>query len=60
MESTLFEKALYFIGSVLILSVIGIILIVVATDEPIPDVLQNIAIGALTGLVGMLVQKKES
>lgn len=59
MDPNLFEKALYFIGTVLILSVIGIIIIVVATDKPIPDILQLIASSSLTGLIGMLVQRKD-
>lgn len=38
----------------LILSVVGIVLLAVL-EQPIPDVLQNVAVGSLTGLVGLLV-----
>lgn len=57
MDEDLFEKATYFIGAVLILSVLGIITLA-SLDKSIPDVLQNIAVGSLTGLVGLLVQKR--
>lgn len=43
-----------FVGTVLVLSVIGIVALTWG-DNPIPDVLQNIAVGSLTGLVGLLV-----
>lgn len=38
----------------LVLSVVGIVLLAVL-EQPIPDVLQNVAVGSLTGLVGLLV-----
>lgn len=43
-----------FVGGVLLVSTGGII-VLAATGHTIPDVLQNIAVGALTGLVGLLV-----
>lgn len=42
------------IGAVLLLSVVGII-VLATRGNPIPDVLQNVAVGSLTGLVGLLV-----
>lgn len=42
------------VGLVLVIAVLGIVLLAVNT-QPVPDVLQNIAVGALTGLVGLLV-----
>lgn len=45
----------YIVGAVLLLSVAIIGAIAGLTDRPIPDVLQNIAVGSLTGLVGLLV-----
>lgn len=42
------------IGGVLLAAVGGIIALAI-TGHPIPDVLQNIAVGALTGLGGILV-----
>ncbi len=38
----------------LLVSIAGIIALA-ATGHPIPDVLQNVAVGSLTGLVGLLV-----
>lgn len=43
------------LGAVLVLSVAGVIALAI-TSVPVPDVLQNIAVGTLTGLVGLLVQ----
>lgn len=37
-----------------ILSVLGVIVLAIL-QQPVPDLLQNVAIGALTGLVGLLV-----
>lgn len=45
------------LGLVLLGAVLGIIYLA-ATGHPIPDVLQNIAVGSLTGLVGVLVQPR--
>lgn len=57
MDKDLFAKAVYFVGAVLLVSVVGIVAITLTTDKSIPDVLQNIAVGSLTGLVGLLVQR---
>ena len=46
-----------FIGGVLILATLGITFLA-ATAHSIPDVLQNLAVGSLTGLVGLLVPTK--
>lgn len=58
MDDDLFAKAVYFVGTAFILSVLGIIIITVTTDKSIPDVLQNISVGSMTGLIGLLVQKR--
>lgn len=47
------------LGLVLILAVVAISYLA-ATGHPIPDVLQNIAVGGLTGLVGVLVQPRNT
>lgn len=43
-----------FVGATLLGSLVGIVLLAL-NAQPIPDVLQNVAVGALTGLVGLLV-----
>lgn len=43
------------VGLTLLGSTAGII-VLASQGMPIPDVLQNIAVGSLTGLVGLLVQ----
>lgn len=60
MPETLYEKVVYILGIVLILAVVGIIGITIFSDKGIPDVLQNLSVGALTGLVGMLVQRENA
>lgn len=45
----------YLVGACLILCVVGIVLLAV-NGSTIPDVLQNVAVGSLTGLVGLLVK----
>jgi hypothetical protein len=44
----------YVVGAALLLSIVGIVVLAV-TANPVPDVLQNVAVGSLTGLVGLLV-----
>lgn len=43
-----------FVGAVLVLGVLGIVALA-WRGQPVPDVLQNVTVGALTGLVGLLV-----
>lgn len=45
------------VGLSLLGSVVGIVVLAL-NGQPVPDVLQNIAVGSLTGLVGLLVQTK--
>lgn len=47
------------LGLVLVLSV-ALIGLLAYNEKPIPDLLQNIAIGDLTGLLGLLVQTKDN
>ena len=51
--NTLMRYVIGAVAAVLLLAVLGIILLA-SISHPIPDVLQNIAVGALTGLVGLL------
>jgi hypothetical protein len=51
---TTIRLVIVILGAVLLTSVAGIIALS-ATNHPTPDVLQNIAVGSLTGLVGVLV-----
>lgn len=46
-----------FVGLVLTLCVVGIV-VLAYVGNPVPDVLQNIAVGSLTGLVGLLAQPR--
>ena len=54
MNPRTYAAAVYLIGAALILSVLGIVVLAWDTNRAIPDVLQNIAIGSLTGLAGLL------
>lgn len=49
------RNVIYIVGAALLLSVAVIGYLAGTSDRPIPDVLQNIAVGSLTGLVGLLV-----
>lgn len=42
------------VGSLALVALVGIIALAFR-GQPIPDVLQNVAVGSLTGLVGLLV-----
>jgi hypothetical protein len=55
---TSLRVVLAFVGSALILSLAGIVFLS-STGHTIPDVLQNIAVGSLTGLVGLLKNTAE-
>jgi hypothetical protein len=57
MSATPLRMVIGFIGTVLLSCVVGII-VLSYTDHAIPDVLQNVAVGALTGLVGVLVPSR--
>lgn len=46
-----------FVGSCLMAALVGIVLLA-WQGQPIPDVLQNVAVGSLTGLVGLLVPSR--
>lgn len=47
------------LGAVLLAAVVGIIMLA-SQEKAIPDVLQNIGVGALTGLVGVLVPSRSA
>lgn len=49
--------AVVIVGVILALTLVFIGLLAM-NGQPIPDVLQNIAVGSLTGLVGLLVQTR--
>lgn len=52
--STQLGAVILFVGLTLLGSLAGIV-VLAAMENPIPDVLQNVAVGSLTGLVGLLV-----
>lgn len=43
-----------FVGTALLVTIVGIIVLALK-GIPVPDVLQNIGVGALAGLIGLLV-----
>lgn len=51
--------AVLLVGATLILSVVGIIVLAVQA-QPVPDVLQNVAVGSMTGLLGLLAVPRDS
>lgn len=55
MNTTPIRLVIAFVGCTLLGSLAGIVLLAL-NSQPIPDVLQNVAVGSLTGLVGLLVQ----
>lgn len=48
------RNVVYIVGAALLTTIVGIIVLALFDPDPIPDVLQNLAIGSLTGLVGLL------
>ncbi len=46
-----------FVGVTLLAGLTGIV-VLAANGQAVPDVLQNVTVGALTGLVGLLVPAK--
>ena len=54
MTPNVYRLAVALVGATLMLSVLGIVYLASTVAGPIPDVLQNIAVGSLTGLVGLL------
>lgn len=57
MNRSTYQAAILFVGVTLLLSVVGIIALSwgAGSGRPVPDILQNIASGALAGLIGLLV-----
>lgn len=51
--------AVMLVGATLLLSVVGIIALAL-TAHPVPDVLQNVAVGSMTGLLGLLAMPRDS
>lgn len=57
MSDRLYLVVVAFVGLCLVLCVLGIVLLSLANPQrTIPDVLQNVTVGSLTGLVGLLVR----
>lgn len=54
MNVTPTRLVILFVGLTLLGSLAGIVVLAL-NAQPIPDVLQNVAVGAMTGLVGLLV-----
>lgn len=50
-----FGYVVLFLGVTLLLCVVGIVFLA-ATDDAVPDILQNIASGVVAGLIGLLVK----
>jgi len=57
MNLATYRAAILFVGATLLVCVLGIIGLAwgAGGGRPIPDILQNIASGALAGLIGLLV-----
>lgn len=57
MSHSTYRAAIVFVGLTLLVCVVGIIVLAfgAGSGRPIPDILQNIASGALAGLIGLLV-----
>lgn len=47
------------VGATLLCSLLGIVALAMQ-GHPIPDVLQNLAVGSLAGLIGLLVPSKSA
>ena len=58
MNTTPLRLVIAFVGLTLLGSLAGIVFLAADGSRPIPDVLQNVAVGSLTGLVGLLVPTK--
>lgn len=54
MNTTPIRLVIAFVGCTLLAALVGIV-ILAGQGHTVPDVLQNVAVGALTGLVGLLV-----
>lgn len=54
MNTTPLQLVIGFVGITVLAGLAGII-VLAANAQPVPDVLQNVTVGALTGLVGLLV-----
>lgn len=57
MNARVLVIAVLVLGATLLGCVAGIVALAL-NSVPVPDVLQNIAVGSMTGLVGLLVQTK--
>lgn len=56
-DGKIFDRAVNFLGATLLMCVAGIVAITMFSDYGVPDILQNLASGALAGIIGLLVQK---
>jgi hypothetical protein len=57
MSSRVYLLVVGFVGVCLLACVVGIVVLSLANPQrTIPDVLQNVTVGSLTGLVGLLVR----
>lgn len=55
----LMGRVIYLVGAIAILALAGVI-ILATRGQTIPDVLQNIAVGAITGLTALLAGRRGS
>lgn len=58
MPANIYVAVVYIVGTALILSVLLIGLLAWTGERPIPDVLELLATGSLTGLLGLVVNPK--
>lgn len=61
MSSRVYVLVVAFVGLCLLACVVGIVTLSLANPQrTIPDVLQNVTVGSLTGLVGLLVRPPQT
>lgn len=57
-DRSVFRLVVALVGGTLVLCVAGIVGLV-AFDKTVPDILENVTVGALTGLVGLLATARD-
>lgn len=59
MSRKVFDVLIYFLGSALLLCIVGIIALLVL-DKPVDDILKQATTGLITGLLGLMVRAPAS
>ncbi|WP_248579888.1 hypothetical protein [Nocardioides sp. InS609-2] len=57
-DAALVGRVINLVGALALAALLGIIALALL-DRPVPDVLQNIAVGSLTGLTALLVTRQQ-